>query len=417
MAWRSAATCRPTRSATSGRGSALPTISTGNGKTMVRGGFGVFWNFTPGGTSSSKAQNPPFLQSTALNANADGLRQQPAAQGWPAGASRRRSEPSGGGHDALDLRHQLPRRLRAPVEPQRAAVALHATTCWKWPTSGRRAGRCWSRATRTRRRPVVGVTDANVNRPYALISPALRTVGQVQSKGTLDYNALLVKFQRRFANNFSIAELVHLRQGHRPQLRQRWSRHAHQRLRSAVQPGAGRLRHHAHLLIELDLRAAVGENKLYGGWQLSGILLTRGGLPLTVTATQGVQSTGTGNRPNRICDGRLDNPTIDKWFDTACFVPDDGYHRDLRRFRPRHYAWSGIVQHRCVADQEYEDRPLSDRDPARSVQPPQSPAVRQPEHHAGNAAFGQISTALSSPSCSLCGRTERQLQLGVKVRF
>ncbi len=25
---------------------------------------GVFWNFTPGGTSSSKAQNPPFLQST-----------------------------------------------------------------------------------------------------------------------------------------------------------------------------------------------------------------------------------------------------------------------------------------------------------------------------------------------------------------
>ena len=26
----------------------------------------------------------------------------------------------------------------------------------------------------------------------------------MQSKGTLDYNALLVKFQRRFANNFSL---------------------------------------------------------------------------------------------------------------------------------------------------------------------------------------------------------------------
>jgi len=26
----------------------------GSGKTMIRGGFGVFWNFTPGGTSSSK---------------------------------------------------------------------------------------------------------------------------------------------------------------------------------------------------------------------------------------------------------------------------------------------------------------------------------------------------------------------------
>ena len=29
----------------------------------------MFWNFTPGGTSSSKAQNPPFLQSTALTAS------------------------------------------------------------------------------------------------------------------------------------------------------------------------------------------------------------------------------------------------------------------------------------------------------------------------------------------------------------
>ena len=37
----------------------------GNGKTIVRGGYGIFWNFTPGGTSSSKAQNQPFLQSLA----------------------------------------------------------------------------------------------------------------------------------------------------------------------------------------------------------------------------------------------------------------------------------------------------------------------------------------------------------------
>ena len=39
---------------------------TGDGKNLIRGGFGVFWNFSPGGTSSSKAQNPPFLQSTSL---------------------------------------------------------------------------------------------------------------------------------------------------------------------------------------------------------------------------------------------------------------------------------------------------------------------------------------------------------------
>ncbi len=39
----------------------------GKGRTLVRGGFGVFWNWGPGGTSSSKAQNPPFLRSATLN--------------------------------------------------------------------------------------------------------------------------------------------------------------------------------------------------------------------------------------------------------------------------------------------------------------------------------------------------------------
>ncbi|OLD19899.1 MAG: hypothetical protein AUJ01_05205 [Acidobacteria bacterium 13_1_40CM_3_65_5] len=42
---------------------------TGSGRTIVRGGYGIFWNFTPGGTSSSKAQNPPFLQATTFSTN------------------------------------------------------------------------------------------------------------------------------------------------------------------------------------------------------------------------------------------------------------------------------------------------------------------------------------------------------------
>ncbi len=42
---------------------------TGNGRTILRGGYGLFWNFTPGGTSSSKAQNQPFLQAQAATTN------------------------------------------------------------------------------------------------------------------------------------------------------------------------------------------------------------------------------------------------------------------------------------------------------------------------------------------------------------
>ena len=51
--------------------------------------------------------------------------------------------------------------------------------------------------------PVVGVTDANVNRPFIRQAPAVRGLSQSQSIGEVDYHGLLVKFQRRFANNFS----------------------------------------------------------------------------------------------------------------------------------------------------------------------------------------------------------------------
>src|SRR4029453_2336572 len=39
-----------------------------------------------------------------------------------------------------------------------------------------------------------------------------------------------------------------------------------------------------------------------------------------VVQAQNLRSTNTGNRPDRICDGSLDNPTVEKWFDTSCFV-------------------------------------------------------------------------------------------------
>ena len=51
--------------------------------------------------------------------------------------------------------------------------------------------------------PIVGVTDQNVNRPFAAVAPALRTVGALSSSGYVEYNGLLTKFQRRSANHFS----------------------------------------------------------------------------------------------------------------------------------------------------------------------------------------------------------------------
>jgi hypothetical protein len=388
----------------------------GNGKTMVRGGFGVFWNFTPGGTSSSKAQNPPFLQSTALNANPtayganlllkDGL---PA----PPGVDPNRPA-SGTTRSIFDINFRDAYARQWNLNVQRSLFSNYMLEVAYVGSQGRNM---LVKGDPNQARPVVGVSDSNVNRPYALISPALRTVGQVQAKGTLDYHALLVKFQRRFANNFSTLNsytygkaidlnsdndgLVTLTNVYDPQYNRG--------------PADYDITHTFSSSWIYELPWA--RNKLYGGWQLSGILLKRGGLPLTVTATNGVQSTGTGNRPNRVCDGRLDNPTTDKWFDTACFVPttdltgtygDSG--RGILRGPGSFNIDASLIKNTRIGRYQTEIR-LEAFNLLNHLQ------LGNPNTTQGNAAFGQISTALSSPSCSLCGGTERQLQLGVKVRF
>ncbi len=59
-----------------------------------------------------------------------------------------------------------------------------------------------------------------------------------------------------------------------------------------------------------------------GGWQVTGIWTLQSGWPFTVAANSRTNN-GTGSRPNRGCDGKLDQPTIDRWFDTNCFtVPE-----------------------------------------------------------------------------------------------
>ena len=224
------------------------------------------------------------------------------------------------------------------------------------------------------------MTDSNVNRPFIKLSPALRTIGQVQSKGTLDYNGLLVKFQRRFANNFSF--LNSYTYGKAIDLNS--DNDGTVTLTNVYDPGYNRgpadydITHTftSSWIYELP----IARNKVYGGWQVSGIMLWRGGLPLTVTTTTGVQSTGTGNRPNRICDGSISNPTIDKWFDTSCFVaPTDltGTYGNAGRNIIR---GPGIVQHRRVAHQEHEDWTRCDRVSHRSLQRAEPSAVREPEH-------------------------------------
>jgi len=58
-----------------------------------------------------------------------------------------------------------------------------------------------------------------------------------------------------------------------------------------------------------------------GGWQVAGVTSFKSGFPLSISAvTNNTNSFGGNQRPNFAGDPRLDNPGIDRWFNTGAFV-------------------------------------------------------------------------------------------------
>ncbi len=387
---------------------------TGDGKNLIRGGFGIFWNFSPGGTSSSKAQNQPFLQSTSLTPT-------PTAYGsnlllkdglpLPPGVDPNR--PAAGSTRSVfmrDFRDAYARQWN--VNYQRSLGTNYMVEAAYVGSQGRQMV---IKVDINQARPVVGVSDANVNRPFIVLAPGVRSLSQSQSIGKVNYNGLLLKFQRRFANNFSFLNSYTFGKSmdyasdneagitNTYDLEYNWG------------PSDYDVRHTFSSSWVYEVPWA--REALYGGWQLSGILYLRGGLPLTVTQAQGVQSTGTGNRPNRICDGSLANPTIDKWFDTSCFIsPTDvtGTYGDSGRGIIRGPG-SFNIDTSLIKNTKFGRYDTEFRIEAFNVL--NHPQFANPNTTIGNAAVGTISAMLSNPACSLCGTTERQVQLALKVKF
>jgi len=387
---------------------------TGSGRTIVRGGYGIFWNFTPGGTSSSKAQNPPFLQATTFSTNfgsnlvlSKGLPDPPGVDPNRPAAGTTRS--------AFDVNFRDAHAHNFNVNVQRQFGANYMLEA---AYSGSRTRDAALKTDLNQAPPLVGVSDQNVNRPFARTAPLLRTVGTLSSTGLMDYNGFLFKFQRRFANRFSF--LNSYTYGRAIDLNS--DNDGTVTLTNIFDPEYNRApagydvtqTFSSTWIYELPWAA----QRAWGGWQLSGILYLRSGLPVDITQSQSMLSTGiTNNRPNTICDPVSDSPTIDRWFNTSCFqqVPDStgtfgATGRNSVRGPGDFNIDMSVIKNTKIAHMDTEVR-------LEAFNVLNHPQFAQPNGQLGNAAFGTISAMLASPSCALCGTTERQVQVAVKVKF
>jgi hypothetical protein len=173
----------------------------------------------------------------------------------------------------------------------------------------------------------LGVTNPNVNRPFFSVNPALASVNQSQSRGTIDYHALQTRAVRRFAGGTSLAASYTF--GKAIDL-------------SSDTDGTSQFPNPYDLAYNrgpanYDVTHVFNATALYalpwwrgrwfGGWQVSALALARSGYPFTVYQQSGPQSTTTASgpgtlfRPNRLGQGTVDHPTIDRWFDPEAFAP------------------------------------------------------------------------------------------------
>lgn len=297
----------------------------GRGRTVLRGGYGIFWNNPLTGTSSSKAINPPFLLAQSLTTSLlptlrlrDGLPPPPALDlnGPPEGSTRSIFDPN--------FRDGYAQQWNLNVQQQIARDYMLEVSY-----IGSKGTHLVIKQDINQAPSVVGITNQDINRPFIGVAPRLRSLSQVQSRGYSNHHALLVKFTKRFAqslmfvHSYTFGKTIDIASDTESATQNAYDfnrdrgpssfdvRHTWTSSWSYEMPfGQGKLFSLGQLV-----------NKFIGGWQINGILLLRSGLPFTVTQQQRLLSTGTDNRPDRIGTGKLDHRTPDRWFDLNAFVP------------------------------------------------------------------------------------------------
>jgi hypothetical protein len=177
--------------------------------------------------------------------------------------------------------------------------------------------------------------QSNINQPFRSAStapnfpvpyPAWNTINYIGFNTNSIYNAASVTFRRRFTNNFfyraSYTFSKSLDSG------SIFLGGANGMGGSALDARNMRLdrgrsdfdRPHV-VTLAFSWQSPRNYNLLLRGWQLAGSGIVQAGRPYTLTVNNVNQGLGESVRPNRIAQGTVANPSVDRWYDVSAFPP------------------------------------------------------------------------------------------------
>ncbi len=179
--------------------------------------------------------------------------------------------------------------------------------------------------------PEPGLVTANPNlslqqlRPYYSVDPNLGVVGTGLNTARSQYHSLQLKLQKRlshgltFLTSYTVSKVLN-----------RGSQSINPDFYLADKAPSGfdtpqRLVFSYIYELPFGHKKQYGSNwngatnALFGGWVVSGITTYMTGFPFTPSISSNLDN-GNGDNPNRICNGNISNWTINRYYDTSCFM-------------------------------------------------------------------------------------------------
>jgi len=388
----------------------------GSQKTAVRAGYGVFHDVSSNGGVQGLVYNPPFFSETGFTANnltpvrtlRTGFEVLPRPN--PA------TYPGNVFLHELDYEQGTIQMWNASV--QREVLDKVIVTVAYAGTRGRQIqSKGWNLNSAP---PGPGFNTAS-RRPY----PRYLNFNAILGRGTLDHHSMQLKVERQFTGGLYVlgaytfgktetngaGQNVGVGQGVRY-----WPYEpfpdADIGLSDTDVRHAFNLSYIWQLPIGRDRRflanlRGVAEGIL-GNWQVNGIVRARSGLPLAMAMAANQSGTALGNRPDRVCDGRLDGSqrTLNRWFDTSCFVaPPPGVFGNAPRTV---FSGPGLVNVDMSIFKTFRLRDIQLQFRAEAFNVFNTTQFANPATNVGAVNFGQIQSTVN-PS--------RQLQFALKIVF